>query len=94
MDEDCTLEFRTLQQIWEPCPQNWRLSFYLSTEHSVMRQGGKTLVDIHGQLFQQLAKVLGLLDEPRYMNVVADQGTVEIDLVRLRLRFSSMRTAP
>ncbi|GIJ92739.1 hypothetical protein Asppvi_002017 [Aspergillus pseudoviridinutans] len=87
LDENCTLEFRTLRQIWEPCSRNWRLSFCLSTGQGVMTQGHRTLVDIHGQLFQQLAKVLGLLDEPRYMNVVADQGTVEIELVRLRLRF-------
>ncbi|KAI9369296.1 hypothetical protein BJX61DRAFT_549716 [Aspergillus egyptiacus] len=87
MDEDHILEFRTIQQIWNPCPRNWRLTFCPSTEQGVMMQGGKTLVDIHGQLFQQLAAVLGRLDEPRYMNVVADQGTVEIELVRLRLRF-------
>lgn len=87
MDEDHILEFRPLQQIWKPCPRNWRLSFCPNTAQGVMMQCGKTLVDIHGQLFQQLAAILGRLDEPRHMNVVADQGTVEIELVRLRLTF-------
>jgi hypothetical protein len=87
MDEDCTLEFRTLQQIWEPSPRNWHLSFCPSTGGGVMKQGSKMLADIHGQLCQEVAKVLGALDEARCMNVVADQGNVEIELVRLRLRF-------
>jgi hypothetical protein len=87
MDEDYTLEFRTLRDIWEPCPRNWRLSFCPTTEKGIMRQGGKTLVDIQGQLFHRLSKVLGLLDEPWYMNAVAERSTVRIDLVRLRLSF-------
>lgn len=85
--ESGILEFRPLQQAWRPRQGNWHLTFNLLGQ-SLMRRGKRTLVDLHGPLFKQVASVLGTLDAPEHIHVTQLKcGTIEVDMIRLRLRF-------
>ncbi|KAL4796142.1 hypothetical protein BDV19DRAFT_398433 [Aspergillus venezuelensis] len=83
------LEFRPLDQAWQPNPQNWHLPLQQDMgQASTTRQGQRRLVDVHSSLFAQVADVLQSLDEPKHIRVTLTQGgTVEAKLVRLRLNF-------
>ncbi|KAI9929431.1 hypothetical protein MW887_000901 [Aspergillus wentii] len=83
------IEFRHLDQVWQPSPQNWHLIFRAdSPKRSVMRKKNQSLVDIRSTLFQDLSSILAKLDSREHIHVVlrAD-GIVEADMVRMRLKF-------
>ncbi|RDW69126.1 uncharacterized protein DSM5745_08886 [Aspergillus mulundensis] len=87
--ETGVLEFRPLDQAWQPSGLNWSMSFKQETEgSSATKQGQRTLVDIHNTLFSQIADVLKGLDDPKHIQVtISPNGTVEAKLVRLHLSF-------
>lgn len=83
------LEFRSLSQAWNPNPRNWHMSFDPSgTEQPVMRRGERTLVDVYGTLFGEVASILKALNGPEHIHAVrAGDGTIQVDMVRLNLKF-------
>lgn len=87
--ESGELEFRLLQQAWRRFLDNWHMTFNpLGTGHALMRCRKRTLVDIHSPLFKQVASVLGTLDAPEHIHITESEcGTVEVDIVRLHVRF-------
>ncbi|KAJ5136400.1 hypothetical protein N7448_004954 [Penicillium atrosanguineum] len=90
--ESGTLEFRPLEHAWAPQSTEWHLSIdSIPGKISSMTSGHQTLVDINSQLFKRVAGILGVLDAPSHIHVVQtrkeDDKTVEIHLVRLRLKF-------
>lgn len=53
-----------------------------------MQRGQQTLVDIRSGLFQEMARLLSTLDAPEHIHAVkTSSGTIEAELVRLRLKF-------
>jgi hypothetical protein len=90
--ESGTLEFRPLDHAWTPQSTNWRLSLGRTPGRiSTMTSGHQKMVDINSQLFKMVAGALGVLDDPHHIHVIRaikdDDETVEIHLVRLRLKF-------
>lgn len=87
-----TLEFRPLEHAWAPQSTEWRLSIGLTPGRtSTMTSGHQKMVDVNSQLFKMVTDVLGVLDAPNHIHVIqerkGDGETVEIHLVRLRLKF-------
>ena len=81
------IEFRPLDQIWKPSPQNWRLAF-LPDGPSRMIQGTRYLVDIRSGTFEGIAARIRNLEYPEYLTMVYDeQDMISIELPRFRLSF-------
>jgi len=83
------VEFRGLDQIWEPSEQNWRL-VSLPDGCYRMIQGTRSLVDIRSGTFQGIAARIHDLEYSEYLTVVYDprqRPSISIELPRLRLTF-------
>ena len=82
------IEFRPLDKLWKPSPQNWRL-FFLPNGRPKMRQGTRYLVDIRSETFEGIAARIRNLESPEYLTIVYDRHhrRISIDLPRFRLSF-------
>lgn len=83
------IEFRPLDQVWEPNPKNWR-TFYKHQNGEIprTRQGQRVLIDVHSGLFAQISNVLSRLDHLKHIQITSTQDSrIEAKLVRLHLSF-------
>jgi hypothetical protein len=87
--DNSQVEFRPLEQAWQPCASNWLLSFnHAVAVPATMKRHRCTMVDVRSQLYQELANILTSLDRPEYMVVyLTSDDTIVTEMVRLRLRF-------
>ncbi|KAL3478443.1 hypothetical protein BJX99DRAFT_107001 [Aspergillus californicus] len=84
------MEFRPLQRMWQPCARNWRLSLNNpgASTATMTQQGHGRMVDIHSQLFRQVATILNTLDASQHIIVIKNvSGIIEVEMVRMRLKF-------
>jgi hypothetical protein len=82
------VEFRPLDRLWEPSPQNWRLVFSPNGP-SRMIQGTCHLLDIRSGTFQGFAARLRPLEYSEYLTIFLDIQSygISIELPRFRLSF-------
>jgi hypothetical protein len=82
------VEFRPLDRLWDPSPQNWRL-VSLPNGPSRMIQGTRHLLDIRSGTFQGLAARLRPLEYSEYLTIFLDTQSygISIELPRFRLSF-------
>ena len=85
------VEFRPLDRLWEPSPQNWRLFFFPDGRPSRMKQGTRCLVDIRSGTFRGIAARIRNLEYSEYLTIVYDghdqSHPISIELPRFRLSF-------
>ena len=85
------VEFRPLDRLWEPSPQNWRLFFFPDGRPSRMKQGTRCLVDIRSGTFQGIAARIRNLEYSEYLTIVYDgydqSHPISVELPRFRLSF-------
>ena len=84
------VEFRPLDRLWKPSPQNWRLVFFPDGRPSKMRQETRYLVDIRSETFQAIAARIHNLEYSEYLTIVYDRDEshpISIELPRFRLSF-------
>lgn len=81
------IELRPLSDKWSPSTENWRLSF-CSTSASFLGRGSGRIVDVRSQYRNRIVDVLLGLDEGDNIHVKRmSDGTIEVELVRLNIRF-------
>lgn len=83
------IEFRPVENRWQSSASSWYLTVDRQQPgHYTMRRGGKTLIDLHSGLSSQIFNTLGTLDNRGYIHIMQSaDGTIEAELIRLRLRF-------
>ena len=81
------IEFRPLNDIWQPSELHWRLRF-VSGSPSTMFCQQKHLLESRTEITRHIIRVLEVLDD--YLNIHitrTDNGLIEVELPRLRLHF-------
>ena len=87
------VEFRPLDRLWDPSPQNWRLEFFPHSDrpsrmiHSTSQT--RHLLDIRSPTFKGIAKHISPLERPEYLTITlsVQSHVVTIELPRFRLSF-------
>ena len=87
------VEFRPLDRLWDPSPQNWRLEFFPDSDrpsrmvHSTAQN--RYLLDVRSPTFKGIAKRIFPLERPEYLTITLSiqSHDVSIELPRFRLQF-------
>jgi hypothetical protein len=81
------LELRPLSNLWESLPTNWQLSFSMDSD-SFMTQARRSLVDVRSYIRNTIVGILKRADDGENIHVLRlEDGTIEVELPRLNLRF-------
>ncbi|QRW06903.1 kinase-like protein [Ceratobasidium sp. AG-Ba] len=87
------LEFRPIDEPWNPSNRNWRLC-YSTTSISFMEiatgSGFSSLIDLHSTAFQKLAAQIAPLESPDYLHITQSDHPIPeitVELPRMKLAF-------
>lgn len=83
------VEFRSRAEPWTSRQTNWTLKFDpLNPEFTTMRHGLRRLLEPQSAISQRILRILGVLDDERHIQItIRDDGTLEAEMLRLKLTF-------